>query len=99
MLCGSAGTGKTQNVTGTLKKLSSSNSTSNTTFTTINFNFYTTASILQQTMSSSLEKKTGCTYGPPSKTNLVYFVDDLTAGRGEFGAGRWNFSTSKNKGE
>lgn len=44
---------------------------------TINFNFYTTSTVLFNTMSLPLEKKVGTQYGPPGNTRLVYFVDDL----------------------
>jgi len=73
MLAGPAGTGKTQLVTGMLKNFDPSVYTS----TTINFNFYTTSAVLADTMAIPLEKKTGSNYGPPGKTKLVYFIDDL----------------------
>lgn len=77
MVCGPAGTGKTQNVLGSLKKMSAEDSKKDIRFATINFNFYTTSTILQQTMASYIEKKTGTNFGPPGKSQLVYFVDDL----------------------
>ena len=73
MLAGMAGTGKTQLVKGMLGSFDPNLQTS----TTINFNYYTTSSVLATTMSLSLEKKTGSNYGPPGQKNLVYFVDDL----------------------
>lgn len=77
MVCGPAGTGKTQNVMGTLKKMSADKTKEDIRFGIINFNFYTTSTVLQQTMSSYIEKKTGTNFGPPGKSRLVYFVDDL----------------------
>ncbi|CAM9939290.1 unnamed protein product, partial [Laminaria digitata] len=43
----------------------------------INMNFYTSASVLQSSMTSSLQKKSGSSYGPPGSANMVFFVDDL----------------------
>ena len=77
MVCGPAGTGKTQNVMGVLKKLTEDKSKEDIRFLTVNFNFYTTSVILQQTMATVLEKKTGSNFGPPGKSSLIYFVDDL----------------------
>ncbi len=73
MLAGPAGTGKTQLINGMLSKLDPSTHLSST----INFNFYTTSSVLANTMSIPLEKKTGSNYGPSGTTKLIYFVDDL----------------------
>ncbi|KAG6609263.1 dynein heavy chain [Phytophthora cinnamomi] len=77
MVCGPAGTGKTQNIMGMLKKLSKDESTAAFRYCTINFNFYTTSAILQQTMFGQLERKTGINLGPPGKARLIYFMDDL----------------------
>ena len=73
MLAGPSGTGKTQIVNGMLSafdpiELLSCN---------INFNFYTTSAVLQNTMSIPLVKKTGTNFGPPGQANLVYFIDDI----------------------
>eukprot|EP00804_Cyclotella_cryptica_P004521 CCRYP_006874-RA/>CCRYP_006874-RA protein AED:0.08 eAED:0.09 QI:0/0/0.5/1/0/0/2/139/4220 len=73
MLAGPAGTGKTQLVTGMIKKFKPSSYTSST----INFNFYTTSAVLAEIMAIPLEKKTGSNYGPPGQKKLVYFIDDL----------------------
>jgi dynein heavy chain len=73
MLVGPAGTGKTQLVKGLLNNLKPATYRN----ATINFNYYTTASVLANTMSVSLEKKTGSNYGPPGNTKLIYFIDDL----------------------
>ncbi|OQR88006.1 dynein heavy chain [Achlya hypogyna] len=77
MVCGPAGTGKTQNVNGVLKKLSREDASYGFRYTTLNFNFYTTSAILQAAMFSHLEKKTGSNFGPPGKFRLIYFMDDL----------------------
>jgi dynein heavy chain, axonemal len=73
MLCGPAGTGKTQIVNGMLSQFDATVLMSST----INFNFYTTSSVLQNTMALPLVKKTGTNYGPPGQAKLVYFVDDI----------------------
>lgn len=73
MLAGPAGTGKTQMINGLLQKQNPDEVLS----TTINFNFYTTSAVLQNTMFLPLEKKTGTNYGPPGNKRLIYFVDDL----------------------
>lgn len=77
MICGPAGTGKTQNVVGMLKKLSKDDANTAFRYASINFNFYTTSAILQQAMMSQLERKTGLNLGPPGKANLIFFIDDL----------------------
>ena len=42
------------------------------------FNYYTDSRVLQANMETSpLEKKTGTNYGPPGKSALVFFLDDL----------------------
>jgi dynein heavy chain, axonemal len=74
MLIGLAGCGKTQLVNGTLSGLNSSDRLT----TLINFNYFTNAKLLQATMETPLEKKTGTNYGPPgAKARMVYFLDDL----------------------
>jgi dynein heavy chain len=73
MLAGSAGTGKTQLVQGMLSKLDQKTYQ----HSNINFNFYTTSSVLATTMAIPLEKKTGSNYGPQGNSKLVYFIDDL----------------------
>lgn len=73
MLCGPAGTGKTQIVNGMLAQFDPTVITS----ATINFNFYTTSAVLLNTMSIPLVKKTGTNYGPPGQAKLIYFVDDI----------------------
>jgi len=73
MLAGPSGTGKTQIVNGMLSGFEPSEMLS----TTINFNFYTTSAVLQNTMGIPLVKKTGTNFGPPGQAKLVYFVDDI----------------------
>jgi dynein heavy chain len=73
MLCGPAGTGKTQTVKGMLAGFDPQSMLS----CNINFNFYTTSAVLMTTMGIPLVKKTGTNYGPPGQAKLVYFVDDI----------------------
>ncbi|CAB1113053.1 unnamed protein product [Ectocarpus sp. CCAP 1310/34] len=73
MMAGPSGTGKTQMVMGMLKM----QNPDELTFQSINFNFYTTSAVLQNTMGLPLEKKTGTNFGPPGNSKLVYFLDDL----------------------
>jgi dynein heavy chain len=73
MLAGPSGTGKTQIVNGMLAGFNPVEMLS----TSINFNFYTTSAVLQNTMAIPLVKKTGTNYGPPGQAALVYFVDDI----------------------
>jgi len=73
MLCGPSGTGKTQIVAGMLQEFDPNEMLSST----INFNFYTTSAVLQNTMGIPLVKKTGTNFGPPGQAKLVYFVDDI----------------------
>ncbi|RYG69831.1 hypothetical protein EON64_01755, partial [archaeon] len=73
MLAGPSGTGKTQIVNGMLAQFNPVEMM----FNTINFNFYTTSAVLQNTMGIPLVKKTGTNYGPPGQAALVYFVDDI----------------------
>jgi dynein heavy chain len=73
MLCGPSGTGKTQLVNGLIATFDSDQIFEQN----INFNFYTTSTILQNTMSIPLVKKTGTNFGPPGQKRLIYFVDDL----------------------
>jgi dynein heavy chain len=73
MMCGGAGTGKTQMVMGMLQKQDPTQVVS----ATINFNFFTSGIVLQNTMELPLQKKTGSNYGPPGTCRLIYFVDDI----------------------
>jgi dynein heavy chain len=73
MLAGPSGTGKTQIVNGMLASFNPAEMLSSS----INFNFYTTSAVLQNTMGIPLVKKTGTNYGPPGQASLVYFVDDI----------------------
>ena len=73
MMMGPAGTGKTQQVIGLTGALDPHERSA----TTVNFNFYTDSSVLQVCLELPLEKKTGVNFGPPGKTKLIYFLDDL----------------------
>jgi dynein heavy chain, axonemal len=74
MLVGYAGCGKTQLVAGLLAKQKPEERISHA----ISFNYYTGSRELQANMETSpLEKKTGTNYGPPGKSSLVFFVDDI----------------------
>eukprot|EP00698_Gefionella_okellyi_P005145 TRINITY_DN1471_c0_g1_i4.p1 TRINITY_DN1471_c0_g1~~TRINITY_DN1471_c0_g1_i4.p1 ORF type:complete len:2448 (+),score=753.76 TRINITY_DN1471_c0_g1_i4:538-7881(+) len=72
MLVGNAGCGKTALVQGKLRKLSE-----DWIALTINLNYYTDSSALQNALEGPLEKKAGRNYGPPGAKKMVYFVDDL----------------------
>jgi dynein heavy chain len=76
ILCGSAGTGKTQMMNGLLGKMEQE-APDDWTSQPINFNFYTTSLICFDTMSAPLEKKTGTNYGPPGNKRIIYFIDDV----------------------
>jgi dynein heavy chain len=73
MLCGPAGTGKTQMVKGLL----GSQNPDEVVYQPINFSFYTNSDVCYANMDAPLEKKTGVTYGPPGNRRLVYFLDDV----------------------
>jgi len=73
MLCGPAGTGKTQMVKGLL----GSQNPDEVVFQPINFSFYTNSDVCYANMDAPLEKKTGVTFGPPGNRRLVYFLDDI----------------------
>ena len=45
--------------------------------TIINMNFFTNTNLMQENMEEPLMKKTGTSYGPPGKLDLIYFIDDL----------------------
>jgi dynein heavy chain len=73
MLAGPAGTGKTQLVNGMLGQLNPENHIS----TTVNLNFFTSASVMLTSLEAPLQKRTGSVFGPPGAAKMVYFVDDL----------------------
>ena len=74
MLCGNAGTGKTNMIGSKLFSLPEEKYVS----VNANFNYYTDARSLQTVMEGALEKKAGRNFGPPgTKRRLVYFIDDL----------------------
>jgi dynein heavy chain len=72
MLVGNAGSGKTVLVQDKLSGLGEE-----FLVTTIPFNHYTTAAMLQAVMEKPLEKKAGRNYGPPGTKKLIYFIDDM----------------------
>uniref|UniRef100_H3G776 AAA+ ATPase domain-containing protein n=1 Tax=Phytophthora ramorum TaxID=164328 RepID=H3G776_PHYRM len=72
MLCGNAGTGKTQLVQGLLSNLDGPAASMS-----INFNYYTNALALQAILESKLSKRVGSTFGPTVGDQLIYFLDDL----------------------
>eukprot|EP00937_MAST-01D_sp_MAST-1D-sp2_P001104 g1104.t1 len=74
MLCGAAGTGKTQLTSGCLGRIGDP---SEWLSCTINFNFYTSAAVLQGSLEGPVDKRSGTKYGPAGKAQLIYFVDDL----------------------
>jgi dynein heavy chain len=76
MLVGEAGTGKTQQLTGKLRKMQEE-SDGDYVFSTICFNYYSDSGALQEILEQSLEKKAGINFGPKGKAKLIYFVDDL----------------------
>ena len=73
MLVGPAGCGKTQLVEGLLNGLNPEVKISHS----INMNYFTTTNLLQNGLEAPLQKKTGTSYGPPGKSTLIYFLDDL----------------------
>ena len=76
MLVGLAGFGKTQIIKGLLNELCNVPN-SDYIQQIVNFNFYTTANLLQLVLQQQLEKKAGKLYAPPGSKKLLYFVDDL----------------------
>jgi dynein heavy chain len=76
LLVGEAGTGKTQQMLGKLRKMQAE-SEGDYIFSNINFNYYTDSEALQGILEASLEKKAGINFGPPGKSKLIYLVDDL----------------------
>lgn len=73
MLVGIAGCGKTQLLKGLLGRQDEEKRIS----CTINMNYFTTTNLLQSSMETVLVKKTGTSFGPPGKADLIYFIDDL----------------------
>ncbi|ETV86145.1 hypothetical protein H257_02603 [Aphanomyces astaci] len=82
MLCGHAGTGKTQTIKGFLNSALQQNLVNaqgkNYMSSTINFNYYTNAAVLQSACESKLVKRMGSTFGPVvNGAQWIYFLDDL----------------------
>jgi dynein heavy chain len=73
MLCGPAGTGKTQLVNGLIQEFDAESKLS----VTINMNFYSTSLAVMGSLEAPLQKRTGSTFGPPGSASMVYFIDDL----------------------
>jgi len=73
MLAGAAGTGKTALVNGMLSQLNPEQNIS----CSVNMNFYSSASILLNSLEVPLQKRTGSIFGPPGSAKLIYFIDDL----------------------
>ena len=76
MLVGEAGTGKTQQLMGKLRKMQEE-SDGDYVFASVVFNYYSDSFALQEILEQSLEKKAGINFGPKGKAKLIYFVDDL----------------------
>jgi dynein heavy chain len=70
MLAGPSGTGKTQIVNGMLSIFDPLEFLS----CNINFNFYTTSAVLQNTISIPLVKKTGTNFGPPGQVYICIYA-------------------------
>lgn len=73
LFVGNAGTAKTTFVKDYFKTLDKERFN----FASINFNSYTDSFSLQQIMLSHIDKRTRTTWGPPTNTKLIYFMDDL----------------------
>jgi len=73
MLCGPAGTGKTQLVLGILKDVDPDQFSN----VVINVNFYTTAQVLQDSLEQNLVKRSGTSFGPTGMARMIFFIDDL----------------------
>ncbi|ETW07727.1 hypothetical protein H310_02174 [Aphanomyces invadans] len=82
MLCGHAGTGKTQMIKGFLTTAAQQhllNGQGKTYLSsTLNFNYYTNAAVLQSACESKLVKRMGSTFGPMvNGAQWIFFLDDL----------------------
>jgi dynein heavy chain len=76
LLVGDAGTGKTQQLLGKLRKMQAE-SDGEYVFTAIAMNYFTDSEALQSILEQPLEKKAGINFGPTGKSKMIYFVDDL----------------------
>ena len=72
---GVAGTGKTTIVKDFLAEMKAKNE--EMVSMSINNNNYTSSFALQNIIMSSLDKRSGRTYGPPANKKCVFFIDDL----------------------
>jgi len=73
LFAGSAGTGKTAIMNNYLKKLNPERHRK----ATINFNNFTDSMLVQKSIESLLEKKSGKRYGLSANRELIYFIDDI----------------------
>ena len=73
MLCGGAGQGKTQLISGMLKDLNSDQYDT----LTVSMNFYTSGEALRSILEGPMVKLSGSTFGPAAGKKMVFFVDDL----------------------
>jgi len=73
MLVGTSGSGKNTVIHEKLRSLRERDIPA----VTINCNAYMDATVLQQVMEQSLEKKLGSRYGPRSQKRLVYYIHDV----------------------
>ena len=76
LLVGDAGTGKTQQLIGKLRKMQSE-SDGEWVFQAVSMNYFTDSEALQNILEQPLEKKTGINFGPTGKSKMIYLVDDL----------------------
>ena len=72
MICGGAGTGKSQLLLRALKQVSD-----DLMPVGISLNFYSDAKALQAILEAPLEKKAGKVFGPPGSRDIVYCIDDV----------------------
>jgi dynein heavy chain len=72
MICGGAGTGKSQLLQRALKQVSD-----DIMPVGVSLNFYTDAKALQAILEAPLEKKAGKVFGPPGSRDIVYCIDDV----------------------
>ncbi len=81
LLIGMAGGGKTQLCKGVLKEINNvvkkKKLPDQFVYITINFNYYTDSTYLQNMLEQPLEKKAGKQFSPQGKNRPIYFIDDL----------------------
>lgn len=74
LIAGDVGTGKTKFIREFIRC-----SADQYLSTSINLNYYATATSLQRQLEMKVSKRSGKTYGPPSGRQLLIFVDDLNS--------------------